>query len=70
MTAFLIIASIAELIIACSASALLGCFSKKFREMARYITAANATRYLWLVVALLVICILGNILAIGTIITL
>lgn len=70
MTAFITITSILFLFIACSASALLGCFSKRIREMARFITVADTTRHLWLVVLLLAICIFGNIWGIGTLITL
>lgn len=70
MTIFVTFMSITFLFIACATSALLVCFSKKFRKIADYITANNITRYRWLIIALLVMSILVNILGIGTIMTL
>lgn len=70
MTTFVTVMSILFLLIACAASALLGCYSKKLRQIVRNITIFGTDHRLWFVWVLLIICLLGNVLAIGTIPTL
>ncbi len=48
MTTFTAITAILFALIACFGSALLGCFSKKLRNIANYMASTNTLKYLWI----------------------